>query len=131
MILGIVGSRKFNDYNLFYKVISTIIFSYLKGQHVDKIISGGAIGTDSLARDYADNNNILCLEYLPKYKTYGRYIAPIIRNEEIVKDSDYIIIFWDGISNGTKSVINFCKKYDKTHFIYMYKTKELKLKGKI
>ncbi|MBR7070567.1 MAG: hypothetical protein IKI29_00120, partial [Clostridia bacterium] len=36
------------------------------------------------------------------------------RNEEMVKQCDLVICFWDGKSKGTKSLIQFAKKYGKT-----------------
>ena len=32
-------------------------------------------------------------------------------NEDIVKNSDRIIAFWDGKSKGTKNTIDLCEKY--------------------
>lgn len=74
-----------------------------------QIISGGAIGVDMKAKQYAIHNNIPLIEILPDYEKYGK-IAPIIRNKEIVNNCDIVIAYWDGISKGTKMVIDYANK---------------------
>ena len=78
----------------------------------DEIVSGGARGVDSCAAEYARNNGIKLTEFLPKYRLYG-HAAPIIRNREIVDYADRIVVFWNGRSKGTLSVIEYAKKSNK------------------
>lgn len=72
----------------------------------DMIVSGGARGADTLAREYAIKNNIPLIEYLPEYDRYGRR-APIMRNIQIVDNCDYLLAFWNGSSRGTKFTIDY------------------------
>ena len=76
---------------------------------VTEIISGGARGVDSCAREYANRKGIHLTEYLPNYKKYGRG-APLRRNITIVENADLVLAFWDGQSHGTKHVIDHCRK---------------------
>ena len=46
---------------------------------ITEIVSGGAKGVDSLAREYAERKGIKLTEFIPEYKSYGR-AAPIVRN---------------------------------------------------
>jgi hypothetical protein len=46
---------------------------------VDEIVSGGAIGIDRCAKEYAIRNNITLREFLPEYNKFGRS-APLKRN---------------------------------------------------
>lgn len=78
----------------------------------DEIITGGAKGVDSYIAEYANKNNIKLTVILPDYRRYGR-AAPIIRNKKIVDCADEIFVFWDGMSRGTYSVIEFAKKAQK------------------
>lgn len=104
MKTAIVGTRKFND----YAFLTECLKEY---KDISLIISGGAQGTDTLARNYAESNNIPYKEIKPDYNKYpGRY-APIKRNEEIVRAADRLIAFWDMKSPGTKSAIKFAKKH--------------------
>lgn len=73
------------------------------------IISGGAVGADTYAREYAIKNKIPLVEYLPEYGRYGRR-APIMRDIKIVENCDFLLAFWNGISRGTKFTINYAKR---------------------
>ena len=76
------------------------------------IISGGAKGADTLARNFALQNNIPLIEFLPEYGKYGRQ-APILRNIKIVDNADSVLAFWDGKSPGTKFTLDYAKKKGK------------------
>ena len=102
MKIAIIGSRNIEVENL---------GGYLP-ENVSEIVSGGAKGVDSCAREYAEKNKIPLKEFLPDYKRYGRG-APLKRNIEIIEYADKVIAFWDGKSRGTKFVIDNCGKMGK------------------
>ncbi len=99
MKIAIIGSRNLTVENLELYI----------PEEVTEIVSGGAKGIDSCAREYALENGIPLTEFLPNYKKYGKK-APLIRNLRIINYADYVIAFWDGKSNGTKFVIDNCQK---------------------
>lgn len=101
MRVAIVGSRSISAVNI-AKYVS----------HGDEIVSGGAVGVDRCAAEYAKKNGFKLTEFLPKYDLYGRG-APIIRNKQIVDYADKIVVFWDGSSKGSLSVINYAEKIGK------------------
>ena len=109
MITAIIGSRNITINN---------IEKYIP-KETSMIISGGAKGIDTCAREYAQKNKIPLLEILPEYSLYGK-AAPIRRNDEIVKKSDIVLAVWDGKSKGTKYVISLCKKQNKNIEVYIY-----------
>ena len=74
-----------------------------------EIVSGGARGIDTCARNYALAHNIRLTEFLPDYEQFGR-IAPLKRNLQIIEYADIVLAFWDGKSRGTKYVIDNCNK---------------------
>lgn len=74
-----------------------------------EIVSGGARGVDSCAKQYALAHNLRITEFLPDYKQYGK-VAPLKRNITIIESVDLVLAFWDGHSHGTKFVIDNCKK---------------------
>ena len=74
-----------------------------------EIVSGGAVGIDSCASEYAKKSGLSLKEFFPEYSKYGK-TAPIIRNKQIVEYADAVIAFWDGRSRGTLFVIEYCKK---------------------
>lgn len=74
-----------------------------------EIVSGGAKGVDTSAREYAMANGIKLTEFLPEYEKYGRS-APLKRNITIIEYADVVLAFWDGESRGTKFVIDNCRR---------------------
>jgi len=112
MKIGVVGSRDFDDYKKLEKELNKI-------EGITVIVSGGAKGADTLAREFAEKNDIKLTEFKPDYEQYGRG-APIRRNKKIVEYSDQIIAFWDGESRGTKNTIDIAEKQDKPIIIIRF-----------
>lgn len=78
-------------------------------ENTTEIVSGGAKGVDTSAREYALAHGIKLTEFLPEYTRFGRS-APLKRNITIIEYSDIALAFWDGKSRGTKFVIDNCRK---------------------
>ena len=78
----------------------------------DTIVSGGAMGADTYAKEFAQKHNLKLVEYLPEYDKYGRQ-APLVRNRLIVDNCDCLIAFWDGTSRGTKYTLDYANKVGK------------------
>ena len=74
-----------------------------------EIVSGGAKGIDTCAREFALANDIKLTEFLPDYDKHGKS-APLERNIQIIEYSDLVLAFWDGKSRGTEHVIDTCKE---------------------
>lgn len=108
MKLAIIGSRGLWVENL---------GNYLP-PGVTEIVSGGAKGIDSCARQYAQEHGLKLTEFLPDYRRYGRG-ALLKRNLEIIDYADQVLAFWDGNSSGTKHVIDQCKKQKKKVAVHL------------
>ena len=108
MKVAVVGSRNLSVRNL---------GEYLPSETTE-IISGGARGVDTSAREYANAHGIPITEILPDYKKYPGRIAPLKRNIEIIEKADLVLAFWDGESHGTKFVIDNCRKLGKRVIVY-------------
>ncbi len=102
MKVAIIGSR-----NLYIDNLE----KYLPAD-ISEIVSGGARGIDSCAKNYSLNTGIKLTEFLPDYVKYGKG-APLKRNLQIIEYADCVVAFWDGKSRGTKYVIEECKKRNK------------------
>ncbi len=100
MKVAVIGSRNLTVNNL---------EKYLPPETTE-IVSGGAKGIDTCAREYAVLQGIKLTEFLPDYEKHQRQ-APLLRNITIIQYSDLVIAFWDGTSRGTKFVIDNCKKH--------------------
>ena len=119
MKLIIAGSRNFDNYELAEKIINF----YIERNKIDtkklEIISGGAKGADKLGERYAKEHNIKLACYKANWVKYGKQ-AGIVRNSQMAKEGDALIAFWDGISRGTKNMIETAlrRKLD----VYVYET---------
>ena len=69
-----------------------------------EIVSGGAKGVDSLAKEIAEELSLHYTVFYPDYQRYGK-IAPLKRNAQIVDYADYVLAFWDYQSAGTRNAI--------------------------
>lgn len=105
MRVAIVGSRSFTNQILLNDVLDFT-------PNITSIVSGGADGADTFARYYANAKGIPLTEYLPDWNTYGKR-AGYLRNEQIIKDCDYVIAFWDGFSKGTLHDIKLASRMKK------------------
>ena len=90
MKIGIIGSRGFNNYELLEKTLEEY-------QNVELVVSGGAQGADKLGERWANEKGIKTLIFKPNWEKFGKS-AGFIRNQDIVKNSDLVIAFWDGES---------------------------------
>ena len=114
MKVAVIGSRN---------LIVQDLKHYLP-EEVTEIVSGGAKGVDTSAKEYADAQGIKLTEFLPEYGRYGRG-APLKRNISIVEYADLVLAFWDGKSRGTKFVIDECKKRNKPVRIILINSEQL------
>lgn len=102
MKVAVIGSRSITAYPL-----EDIIPA-----DTTEIISGGARGVDTLARQYALLHDIPFTEIRPDDARYSKG-APLRRNMEIIARADMVIALWDGKSTGTAQVIAECRKTGK------------------
>ena len=102
MKLAVIGSRKLKGIK---------IEEYIP-DGVTEIVSGGADGVDTLAKEFANRREILLVEFLPNYKKYGKG-APLVRNREIAEYADEALALWDGESRGTAYTVKLFQKLNK------------------
>lgn len=115
MKIIIAGSRTFNDYSLLENVLNQTL------PFITEVVSGTAKGADQLGERWAYKNNIKIKQFYPDWKTLGKS-AGIKRNKDMADYADAVIAFWDGISVGTKHMIDFAKSKNlKVKIIYTKK----------
>ena len=111
MKVAVIGSRGFNNYELLKDTLSKI--------NITLLVSGGAMGADTLGEQYAKENDIETKIFLPDWEKHGRS-AGMLRNTDIINESEVVIAFWDGSSKGTLDSINKAKKLNKKLIIIDY-----------
>lgn len=118
----ICGSRTFSDMMILRKSMNKIEFP------VDdiQIISGGATGADTLAIQYAKENNFPILIIKPEWNKYGKQ-AGMIRNKKLVTLADVMIAFWDNQSKGTLNTIQLSQQKRIGFIVFDFKGNVLKV----
>jgi len=105
--LVVAGSRNFNDYGLLCTTLDEVV-GELKSEYNITIVSGTANGADRLGEKYAEKHGLKIERHPANWGRYGRGAGPI-RNAEMVKESDGVIVFWNGESSGAKNIIDCAK----------------------
>jgi hypothetical protein len=94
--LGIVGSRTFTDEGLMQVSLRDLVMG--SAWVVSMVVSGGATGADSLAREWAKKRGFVLgrdlIEHLPDKERYGWPRAAFERNTLIVRDSEVLLAFF-------------------------------------
>lgn len=122
--LAVVGSRSIGNYDLVKEKINSIIESLCAEDDCNiHILSGGALGVDSLAIKYAKEKGLHYEEIFPNWGLHGKG-AGFVRNAKIAEECDYLLCIWDGKSKGAKHTYDLVKKSDKPAIIYEEKLNE-------
>jgi hypothetical protein len=97
----IAGGRDFLDRDLLFKTVTDFIDS----DDLVQIVSGCAPGADTLGLDYAAACGYEVKKFPADWDKHGKAAGPI-RNRQMAEYADECIVFWDGKSRGTKSMID-------------------------
>ena len=101
--LVVAGSRNFTDYQLLSETLDEYLKD-IKDKYNVVIVSGTANGADKLGERYAHSKGYEIEKHPALWHIYGKGAGPI-RNKEMVSVSNAAVVFWDGISDGTKNMI--------------------------
>ena len=105
MRVAVVGSRHIEDERMKEKAYA-LLCRHIPA-NATEIVSGGAVGIDTLAEIYAKQNGLPTKIFKPDYARYGKR-APLVRNDEIVGYAQYVLAIWDGNSHGTAYTVATC-----------------------
>lgn len=111
----VAGSRTFDDYEIAKSVIADCLKTF-EGEYTFIFLSGSCKGADALGERYAKEHGYKTELYPADWARYGKGAGPK-RNEEMAKNCDAVICFWDGQSRGTRSMIELAQKYNKELFV--------------
>lgn len=115
----IAGSRDFDDFPMLMSKCTDILSTIANtNDNLDKvrIVSGAARGADKLGEQYAKLLGYEVSRFPADWDNLGKR-AGYVRNAEMAKfaveDSNYgvLIAFWDGVSKGTKHMIDLANRY--------------------
>lgn len=103
--LIIAGSRDFNDYFL----LKTKLTSILQNTTNVEIVSGGCRGADKLGENFAEEMGYSVVTFPADWNKYGKQ-AGYVRNKQMAEYATHCVCFWDGVSKGTKLMIELARK---------------------
>ncbi len=103
----IAGSRTITDYSELLKVIKNSGWQ----DRITEVVSGGARGVDKMGEKWAKENKVSIKIFLANWDKYSKK-AGYLRNIEMAKYADAVLILWDGSSRGAKHMIDTAFKHD-------------------
>ena len=112
----IAGSRHARDFDVF-KAMEVCPFS----DEISVVISGTARGADQYGESWAEQNNLPIELFPADWKSFGKS-AGFIRNKKMAQNADALVAVWDGVSHGTKNMIDTARKMRLRVFVYYYRT---------
>ena len=118
----IAGSRSFCDYDLAERVIIGV--QNVPDRNITRVISGTARGADKIGEKWAAFNATYVERHPADLDQYGKR-AGYLRNVEMAKVADCVIVLWDGQSRGSQHMINIALNHGLPTFIYNAKTNRL------
>lgn len=101
----IAGGRDFRDYDLLTKTMDNLL-SNTKDDIM--VVCGKARGADTLGERYAKERGYAIRYFPANWERYGK-AAGYLRNTEMAKNADALVAFWDGMSLGTRHMIEIAK----------------------
>lgn len=112
MKIAVIGSREGFTKEQIGKVM-VVEF----GQQGHTLVTGGARGVDTFAIEFAKENNYPSTEVIKPLNPSNK-LDYLFRNIEIITKADKILAFWDGMSRGTKFVIDYARGRKKDITVY-------------
>lgn len=117
MKLIIAGSRHFDWKDIYDKIVQECrLESSENFEHLikaEEIVSGTASGVDEAGEMYAEFYDIKLRKFPADWKTHGKAAGPI-RNREMAKYADALLLIWDGKSKGSANMKKEMKELGKS-----------------
>lgn len=104
---GVVGWRHLTEARFFNAKMDEVV---ARRGWPARVVSGGAAGADTLAREWAKKHNIEFVEYTPVANVARFFLE---RNTKIVAASDVVIAFAGPDSRGTWDTVRKAQKANK------------------
>jgi hypothetical protein len=108
----VCGGRDFHDALLLVNVLDVLIPRESKENIKYEIVSGGAHGADTIAKQYAKLRSFTYKEFPANWDEHGKS-AGYIRNAEMaeyIQDNGFVIAFWNYKSKGTEHMIRLARQ---------------------
>lgn len=111
MKIIVAGTRSFDNYALVCKILNRL-------KNVE-VVCGEARGADALGKKFAIENGLVVHSFPADWDSHGKS-AGYKRNEQMAKFADSCIVFWDGVSKGSKHMIDLAQRYGLKTLVVRY-----------
>jgi hypothetical protein len=115
MVVIIAGPRDFHDTVTLTKAMKEVAWT------AEEVVSGCASGVDRMAEEWAESWAIPVRRFPAKWDEHGDAAGPI-RNREMAayaaSKGGRLLALWDGVSKGTRSMIDEARKLKVPTMIY-------------
>ena len=99
----IAGGRNVTDAEFVFAAIQN------SGFQITEVVSGAAHGVDEIGERWAGIHGVPVKLFPADWPKYGNGAGPI-RNREMAAYADALVAVWNGVSRGTKNMIDEAKK---------------------
>ena len=118
MKVAITGSRTITDKDWVFAQIDNVLADLSKKQKKPvTLLSGGALGVDTLVREYAESKDVDFVLFKPYHLVDNKVAFEtkyfFSRNRQIVDNADVVVCLWNGFSHGTEHVMKYTEKKGK------------------
>lgn len=103
----IAGSRSFERHANLPRLIADAV--ECSDFEVTEVVSGCARGIDTAGEAWAAAHGIPIRRFPADWGRHGRAAGPM-RNAEMARYAQALIVIWDGVSRGTKNMIETAKR---------------------
>ena len=124
MKIAISGSRTITDKDWVYAQLNYILSEVPNAKHIT-ILSGGAKGVETLAKDWAKDKKLDFVEFKPyhlldgKAKFEPKYF--FVRNRQLVDNADIVVTLYSGASSDTNAYMDYAARKGK-HLVTIERT---------
>ena len=113
----IAGSRSVTSQSTVFEILNMVNID------VTEVVSGTASGVDKIGEEWATQHGIAIKEFPADWDKFGKR-AGYIRNEQMAEYADALIAVWDGVSPGTKHMIDIARNKDLSVYVIMVGLKD-------
>jgi len=112
-VIGIVGSRRYAAPERVRAFVRQLEYFRRRDETLPVVVlSGGARGVDTIAAATAQRAGLLVWVMPAEWHLYGK-AAGTRRNTDLVAAADFVAVFWDGESPGTKHTLALAESAEK------------------
>jgi hypothetical protein len=115
MKVVIAGSRWLNNFDLVVEAVKASGFT------ISEVVSGRARGVDTLGERWAKENNVPIKEF-PADDDFklSSDLGGFARNGEMAAYADALILIWDGVSGGSRNMLQHAERHAKKRPFAIY-----------